>query len=93
MTDEENKEKDIERRLMSKRSHSASHRDPRHRNFVSDAPVQNHRENEFLAQMQTNSIYQIKYFKEVEQRLEFLKYLLKNGDEIMKPMHFKILWE
>ena len=93
MTDEENKEKDIERRLMSKRSHSASHRDSRHRNFVNDAPVQNHRENEFLAQMQTNSIYQIKYFKEVEQRLDFLKYLLKNGDEIMKPMHFKILWE
>jgi hypothetical protein len=93
MTDEEAKEKDFDRRLISKRSYSASHRDPRHRHVIHESPTHNQRENEFLANLQTNAVYQMKYFKEVEERLEFIKFILRNSDEVMKPMHFKILWE
>lgn len=93
MTEEENKDKDLERRLVSKRSYSASNRDPKQRRATHEPSTQNHRENEFLVNFQTNPVYQLKYFKEIEQRLEFLKFILKNSDEILKPMHFKILWE
>lgn len=93
MTDEDNKEKDLERRYISKRSHSVSHRDPRNRNAIPESPVQNYRENDFILNVETNTIYEMKYFKEVSERLEFLKYILKNGDEIIKPIHLKILWE
>lgn len=93
MTDEDNKDKDLERRHISKRSHSVSHRDPRQTNVIHESPVQNHRENDFLLTVETNSVYELKYFKEVNERLEFIKYILKNGDEIIKPIHIKILWE
>lgn len=35
----------------------------------------------------------MKYLKEASERLEFIKYLLQNSDEIIKPIHIKILWE
>lgn len=91
MTDEDNKEKDFEGRLVSKRSYSASNRENRNRNTPQD--VQVHRENDFVLNVETNSVYEMKYFKEVSERLEFIKYIMKNSDEIIKPIHFKILWE
>jgi len=35
----------------------------------------------------------MKYFKEITERLDFVKYLLKNSDELIKPVHIRILWE
>jgi hypothetical protein len=93
MTDEDGKEKDLDKKLISKRSHSVSHRDPRHHHVIRGSPIQNHRENDFLFNVETNSVYEMKYFKEVSERLEFIKFILKNSDEIIKPIHIRILWE
>lgn len=93
ITDEDGKEKDLDRKMVSKRSYSESHRDPRHHHAIRGSPIQNHRENDFLFNLETNPVYEMKYFKEVSERLEFIKFILKNSDEIIKPIHIRILWE
>ena len=93
MTDEDNKEKNLDEKFISKRSHSASHREPKHRHGTHNSPIQNFRENDFIVNIVTNSVYEMGYLKEVNERLEFLKFILKNSDEIIKPIHIKILWE
>jgi len=93
MTDEDNKEKDLDQKLMSKRSHSVSNRDPTQNSVIPESPVLNHRENDFLHNVETNSVYEMMYFKEVNERLDFIKFILKNSDEAIKPIHIKILWE
>jgi hypothetical protein len=92
MTDEGGKDKDLEGRLVSKRSHSESNRNQRQRDTIPEGS-HNHRENDFVLNVETNSVYEMKYLKECSERLEFIKYLLKNSDEVIKPIHIKILWE
>jgi hypothetical protein len=84
--------KDNERRMQAKRPSSASHRARENRGGHGRGN-DGGRENEFVGNMVTNHVYDLKYFKEVQERLEFLKYILKNGDEVIKPVHIKILWE
>lgn len=75
MVDEDNKDKALDKRYISKRSHSA--RDNKNRPGIHSGPAQNHRENDFLLNVETNAVYEMKYFKEVGERLEFLKFVLK----------------
>ena len=93
MTEEDYKEKDLDRRILPKRSHSVSHRDPMTRGAIPGGPVHNYRENDFILNVQTHPVYEMKYFKEITERLDFVKYLLKNSDELIKPVHIRILWE
>lgn len=93
MTDEDNKDKNVDNKIISKRSHSASHREPNHRHRVHNTPIQSFRENDFILNIVTNPVYEMGYLKEVNERLEFIKFILKNSDEIIKPIHIKIMWE
>jgi hypothetical protein len=56
-------------------------------------PQNNSRENDFLFNLVTNQIYDKKYFAELQDRLEFLKFIIKNSDSKIKPVHLKIIWQ
>ena len=53
----------------------------------------NSQENDFLMSLVTNEMYEMKFFSELEERLNFIKYILKNSDSVIKPVHLRIFQE